>query len=58
MTLEGSGHTTTGTLLELQNTGGYNVHDVMFYNHGGRGMTVGQGSERSKFTNIFMEGVR
>jgi hypothetical protein len=58
ITLEGNGHLTTGTLLEIQNTGGYVVNNVVFYNHGGRGLTAGEGSERSKFTNLLFELVR
>lgn len=56
--LEGSGYLTTGTMLELQSTGGYVVHNVGFYNHGGRGITLGEGSERSKLTNLFFQNVR
>ena len=58
ITLEGNGHTTKGTLLEIQNAGGYTLDNVMFYNHGGRGIEIGEVSERSKFTNIFMQYVR
>jgi len=58
LTLAGNGHLSTGTLLELQNTGGYTLSDILFYNSGGRGITLAENSERSKFNNLYFQSVR
>jgi len=40
LTIEGSGHTDTGTLLEIVNAPGYRLNDVRLYNSGGRGLSL------------------
>jgi hypothetical protein len=46
LTIEGSGHTTAGTLIELDAIVSYNLQNVRLYNGGGRGIQINGGSER------------
>jgi hypothetical protein len=46
LTIEGSGHTTTGTLLELDGIVSYSMQNLRLFNNGGRGMQINRGSER------------
>ena len=46
LTIEGIGHTSTGTLLELNNVVSYNLENLRLYNTGGRGLQINGGSER------------
>jgi hypothetical protein len=45
LTLEGSGHLTTGTLVELDSSY-YSLRNVQFFNNGGRGLQMNGASER------------
>ncbi len=45
LTLEGTGKATGGSLLEL-NSGFFNLRNVHFFNHGGRGLQMNGASER------------
>jgi hypothetical protein len=58
MTLAGSGHSTTGTLLELDAADGVHLRDVKIYNHGGRGLQLNYGSERFTSNNLYIYAVR
>ena len=58
MALNGSGHLTTGTLLELTTSDSFHIRDLKMYNHGGRGLQLNYGSERFTSTNLYMYGVR
>jgi hypothetical protein len=51
LTIEGSGHTTTGTLLELNGIVSYSLHDLRLFNGGGRGIEVNSG-ERLDVHNL------
>lgn len=55
--LEGSGHSTMGTLLELQGST-VSVNDVGFFDHGGVGFNVWESSERAKYFNLQFNSVR
>ena len=55
--LEGNGHSTTGTLLELQN-GALSLNNVLLYNHGGRGIVGYENSETTKIWNLQVQQVR
>ena len=57
ITLAGSGHTTTGTLLEEQGDP-LSLEHVQFYNHGGRGFVGYENTERSKLDDVQFESVR
>ncbi|MGB6902514.1 MAG: glycosyl hydrolase family 28-related protein, partial [Acidobacteriaceae bacterium] len=49
--LSGSGHTTTGTLLEEQGAP-LSIENVLFYNHGGKGFVGFENTERSKLSDV------
>ena len=49
--LTGSGHTTTGTLLEEQGAP-LTLKSVVFYNHGGKGFVGFENTERSNMSDI------
>jgi hypothetical protein len=46
LTIEGTGHAGTGTLLELDDVVSYNLQNLRLYNGGGRGLQVNNGNER------------
>ena len=46
LTIEGSGHTTTGTLLELDAIVSFSLQNLRLFNGGGRGIQINGGSER------------
>jgi hypothetical protein len=58
ITLSGSGHLTTGTLVEIASADGFRLHDVKMYNHGGRGLQINYGSERFDSNNLYIYSVR
>ena len=58
LTIEGSGHTTTGTLLELNAIVSYSLQDLRLFNNGGRGIQINGGSERLDFRNLTIFMVR
>ena len=45
LTIEGNGHTTTGTLIEMDGIVSYSLQNVRLYNGGGRGIQI-NGGER------------
>ncbi len=51
LTIEGNGHTTTGTLLEMDGIVSYNLHDLRLFNGGGRGIEI-NGGERFDVHNL------
>lgn len=58
LTIEGQGHLTWGTLLEIDPIStGYEIEDVRLYNTAGRGMQDND-SERLKITNLEIDNVR
>ena len=46
LTIEGSGHTSTGTLIEIDSVVSYRLENVRLYNGGGRGLQLNGGTER------------
>ena len=46
LTVEGNGHTSTGTLVEIDRVVSYNLHNLRLFNGGGRGLQINAGSER------------
>ncbi len=46
LTIEGSGHTTTGTLVEIDSVVSYNLQNLRLYDGGGRGLQINGGTER------------
>ncbi len=43
LTIEGSGHTATGTLIEMDGAVSYSLQNVRLYNGGGRGIQINSG---------------
>ncbi len=58
VTLEGSGHSTTGTLLEINDADSYSLENVQFYNHGGRALQLNAAAERFSTRNLYFDAVR
>ncbi len=58
VTLQGDGHLTTGTLLEIIAADGFHLRDVKMYNHGGRGLQLNYGAERFDSNNLYIYAVR
>lgn len=58
VSLEGSGKTTKGTLLEVDNSFGYTIDNVQLYNTGGRGLQLNGSSERFSSHNLHIDYVR
>jgi hypothetical protein len=58
LTLSGSGHLTTGTLLEIASADGFRIHDIKMFNHGGRGLQINYGSERFSSNNLYIYSIR
>jgi len=56
--IQGSGHTSTGTLLEIVNSSGYRLNDVKLYNSGGRGLSLQGSAERIESHNLQIDVVR
>ena len=46
LTIEGNGHSTTGTLVEIDGVVSYRLQNVRLYNGGGRGLQMNGNSER------------
>ncbi|WP_161557453.1 glycosyl hydrolase family 28-related protein [Acidisarcina polymorpha] len=46
LTIEGNGHTSTGTLVEIDNVVSYRLQNLRLYNGGGRGLQLNGGTER------------
>jgi hypothetical protein len=58
LNIQGSGHTDTGTLLEIINGTGYRLNDVKLYNSGGRGLSLQGSAERIESHNLQIDAVR
>jgi Pectate lyase superfamily protein len=58
ITIAGTGHLGTGTLVELDNTAGYTTNSLRLYNGGGRALTLNGSTERSSFFNTEIDVVR
>ncbi len=58
LTIDGSGHTTAGTLVELDAVTGFSLQNVRLFNTGGRGIQINGGSERLDFRNLTIFMVR
>ncbi len=58
LSLEGSGHTTTGTLLEVDDSPQFSVSNLKLYNNGGRGLVLNGSSERFSSVNLNVEFIR
>jgi hypothetical protein len=58
LTLQGNGHTSTGSLLEVINSAGYKLESVKLYNSGGRGLNLQGSSERMESNDLQIDAVR
>jgi hypothetical protein len=58
LTIQGSGHANTGTLLEIINGTGYRLNDVKLYNSGGRGLSLQGSAERVESHDLQIDAVR
>lgn len=58
VTLEGSGESTTGTLLEVDNAPGFTIDNIELFNNGGRGLQLNGASERFSSHNLKIDQVR
>lgn len=58
VTLEGNGHLTGGTLLEVDGVPGFSIDHVEMYNHGGRGLVLNDHSERFESHDLYISFVR
>ena len=56
--LDGSGHTTKGTLLEVDGATQFHITNVSMSNHGGRGLQLNNNSERFRSDNLSISSVR
>ena len=56
--LDGSGHTTTGTLLEVDAATQFHITNISMVNHGGRGLQLNNGSERFRSDSLSITSVR
>lgn len=56
--LYGSGHATTGTLLEVDNETGFHIANIAMANHGGRGLQLNNNSERFRSDNLLIQYTR
>jgi hypothetical protein len=56
--LYGSGHATTGTLLEVDGAVQFHIANVSMANHGGRGLQLNNNSERFRSDNLSISSVR
>jgi hypothetical protein len=57
MTIQGSGTSTTGTLVEIDNTTNMRMDNVKLLNHGGRALVLNN-SERGSYTHLNIQFVR
>ena len=55
LTIEGNGHLTAGTLIEVDNVVSYRLQNVRLYNGGGRGLQLNGGSERFESRDLTIE---
>ncbi len=58
LTIDGSGHTTTGSLLELDAIVSFSLQNMRLFNSGGRGIQINGGSERLDVRNLTIFMVR
>ena len=58
LTIQGSGHANTGTLLEIIDGTGYRLNDVKLYNSGGRGLSLQGSAERIESHDLQIDAVR
>jgi hypothetical protein len=58
LNIQGSGHTDTGTLLEIVNGTGYRLNDIKLYNSGGRGLALLGSAERIESHDLQIDAVR
>src|SRR5277367_4414739 len=56
--LDGSGHATTGTLLEVDAATQFHITNISMVNHGGRGLQLNNNSERFRSDNLSISSVR
>jgi len=56
--LDGSGHATTGTLLEVDAATQFHISNISMSNHGGRGLQLNNNSERFRSDNLSISYVR
>ena len=56
--LDGSGHLTTGALLEVDAAVQFHITNVVMSNHGGRGLQLNDNSERFRSDNLSISSVR
>jgi Pectate lyase superfamily protein len=56
--LYGSGHASTGTLLEVDGAVQFHISNVTMANHGGRGLQLNNNSERFRSDNLSISSVR
>ena len=56
--LDGSGHLTTGTLLEVDAALQFHITNLVMSNHGGRGLQLNNNSERFRSDNLTISSVR
>ncbi len=55
LTIQGTGHSGSGTLLEIDNVVSYNLQNVRLYNGGGRGLQLNAGGERLDSHNLTIQ---
>lgn len=56
--LDGSGHATTGNLLEIDGAVEFHIANISMSNHGGRGLQLNNNSERFRSDNLSISSVR
>lgn len=56
--LDGSGHATTGNLLEIDGGIQFHISNISLVNHGGRGLQLNNNSERFRSDNLTIVSVR
>ena len=58
LTITGSGHLGTGTLIEIDGAVSYSLQNLRLFNGGGRGLQINSGSERLESHNLTIEQTR
>jgi hypothetical protein len=58
LTVEGTGHAGTGTLVEIDNVVSYSLENLRIYNGGGRGLQLNAGGERLDSRNLTIQATR
>lgn len=58
LTIEGSGHASTGTLIEIDDVVSYRLQNVRLFNGGGRGLQINGNSERLESRDLTILEVR